>query len=48
MSLIALVIGLAICFNGYCWFLILPPILGFAAQFFSTQTYVLEAPENRI
>jgi hypothetical protein len=29
VSLIALVVGLAICFNGYKWFLILLPIWGF-------------------
>lgn len=29
MTLIGLFIGLAICFNGYRWFLILLPILGF-------------------
>lgn len=29
MTLIALVVGLAICFNGYRWFIILLPILGF-------------------
>lgn len=29
MTLLALLIGLAICFNGYRWFLILLPILGF-------------------
>ena len=29
MGLIALVIGLAVCFNGYRWFLILLPIWGF-------------------
>jgi len=29
MTLIALFVGLAICFNGYRWFLILLPILGF-------------------
>ena len=29
MTLIALFVGMAICFNGYRWFLILLPILGF-------------------
>ena len=29
MGLIALVVGLAVCFNGYRWFLILLPIWGF-------------------
>ena len=39
MSLIALVIGLAVCFNGYRWFLVLLPILGFFWGFgLGTQT----------
>ena len=29
MGLIALLVGLAVCFNGYRWFLILLPIWGF-------------------
>ena len=29
MSIIALLIGVAVCFNGYRWFLVLLPILGF-------------------
>jgi hypothetical protein len=39
MSLIVLVIGLAVCFNGYRWFLVLLPILGFFWGFgLGTQT----------
>jgi hypothetical protein len=33
MTLIALFLGMAICFNGYRWFLILLPILGFVFGF---------------
>jgi hypothetical protein len=33
MTLIALVIGMAVCFNGYRWFLIILPIAGFVFGF---------------
>jgi len=33
MGLIALIVGLAVCFNGYRWFLILLPIWGFIFGF---------------
>jgi hypothetical protein len=36
--------------SSWLWmlFYIVLGVLGFAAQFFSTRDYVLEAPENRI